>query len=691
MVQDSTLGEKASYCTVSNSVLCEQISDDGKMKRSEYFPQEGVDPRADLFLCRKGEHFVSARALQGSNSGAGGDDSLFGNIKEEAVVMEMQEKAQYMGLQCEPDGASEASETQQLLQNAAAERESSDAEVFTWATGPPRDVRGGRRLLREVVQVQGGVTLDMPEKHYSAGGNNFFNMFAAELKRVGVGMKTTVVLAGSAGKGAVLDVEAAARLARTEVIMYSNAHAAKFANMPSPIKELAAAACKFNVQITCFELIKGVVVKTVYMPKDGVASKAEVVLGRDGDKFWSTLPSKPLIEPNALPLKTEEIMEIPAGAEIPVGYDTLDEDEARHADVNPSGQALADLNEQDDGIVQEERGVVFDKKTLSWKMMTKVEQAQVQAELAAGQLAPDPMAGKSGNYLPRFSSFRNNPNSAALSSAKATVADAMLAGQISSRNGKVNIDTVALANRRASAGITNDVQMSEGMLQLEAQLAEKNKIIDLNQGGGNAYLVIAELMYTQKLEIQGLMFTMWGEERRNSLVGAMSRKAREDVKSYMYHNPDVFAKAGQWVGDQDCLAMARCYKVRIVVSHVVYDDQIEECLYEPEDGVKARGELHVILDRKLFWAVKTMEAFEKQVAGEEEEAEEEVEVVKRPRSALEKVMAKYGKKDEPEKVQEVAKIVPKKKEKDGEMPIISFKDIYMVGFLFKQNSWPRLL
>jgi hypothetical protein len=185
-------------------------------------------------------------------------------------------------------------------------------------------------------------------------------------------------------------------------------------------------------------------------------------------------------------------------------------------------------------------------------------------------------------------------------------------------------------------------------------------------------------MYTHKLEIQGLMFTMWGEERRNSLVGAMSRKAREDVKTYMYHNPDVFEKAGQWVGDHDCLAMARCYKVRIVVSRVIYDDQIEECVYEPEPGVKPRGELHVILDRKIFWAVKTLEAFEKQVAGDEEDSEEEeVEVVKKPRSALEKVLAKYGKNEE-EEVQEVAKIVPKKSDK-GEKSIIGFRDVHTVS------------
>ena len=85
----------------------------------------------------------------------------------------------------------------------------------------------------------------------------------------------------------------------------------------------------------------------------------------------------------------------------------------------------------------------------------------------------------------------------------------------------------------------------------------------------------------------------------------------------------------------------------------------------------------MILDRKLFWAVKTLEAFEKQVAGEEEEEEaEEVEVVKKPRSALEKVLAKYGSKEEDEPV-EVA-IVPQKSEQGGKS-IIGFKDVSTVN------------
>jgi len=654
------------------------VSDNGRLTRTEYLPQEGVDARADLFLIRKGEHFVSACALQGTQTKQF-DNSMFCNVDEDYVLNEMRDKAQYMSLKFEDAGSSVASDAHQLPQSSAVDEGAEDAEVFTWAAGPPRDVRGGRRLLREVVQVQGGVALDMPEKHYAAGGNNFFTSFAAELKRVGVPMKSKIVSSGNRGDGSVLDVEAAARLVRSEVIMHCNAHPSKFAGMTSPIKELSAAACKFHVQIICFELVKGVVSKSVYSPKDGVEARGQLIMGRDGDKFWSTLAAHALIAPNTVPLETAEIIEIPVGAEIPLGYQDEGDSDSSPVSSTQAVPSSVISDEEPASAEAEHKTVVFDKKTLSWKMMTKEEQAAIQAEFAADQPAPDPMTGQSGNYLPRFSKFKSNPNSAAPPSEKATVADAMLAGQISNRNGKVNIDSVALANRRASAGITNNVQVSDGMLQIEAKLAEQGKVIDLNQGGGNAYLIISELMYTHKLEIQGLMFTMWGEERRNSLVGAMSRKAREDVKKYQYHNPDVFAKAGQWVGDHDCLAMARCYKMRIVVSRVIYDDQIQECIYEPEEGVKPRGELHVILDRKLFWAVKPLELFEKQVAGEEdswESDQDEVAVVKKPRSALELVMAKYGKNADTPQV-EVDPIMPKKIEK-GDRSIIGFKDVSTV-------------
>jgi hypothetical protein len=653
-----------------------QVSDQGKIKQENYLPQEGVEPRADLFLIRRGEHFMSARSQQDPKSDKVGAERIFCNIDDEKVLAEMREKAQYMSLKFEEDDVT-ADVQQNQERNAVQGEASGDAEVYTWAGGPPKDVRGGRRLLREVVKMQANAVLDMPKKHYTAGGNNFFNALAAELQRSNVQVKARSVQIGKPGSGSILDIDSAARLARSEVIMYLSAHASRFEGTPSPQKELAAAADKFMLQITCFELIKGVVSKNVYSPKEGVTARAELLLGCDGDKFWATLPSQQTVDADREPVEVREIMEIPAGADIPVGYESEDEEESQPA-ASSSVEQLKSINEEGDGSPPEERSVVFDKKTLSWKMMTKEEQEQSQAEMATDKPAPDPMAGKSGNYLPRFSKFRDNPNSAAPPSSKATVADAMLAGQISSRNGRVNVDPVALANRRASAGITNDVQLSEGMLQLEAQLAEQGKLIDLNQGGGNAYLVIAELMYTHKLQIQGLMFSMWGEERRKSLVGAMSRKAREDVKTYMYHNPDAFEKAGQWVGDHDCLAMARCYKIRIVVSRVIYNDQIEEHVYEPEEGTEPRGTLHVVLDRKLFWAVKSEEVWAKQDE-EEVEAEDAEPVPKKPRSALEKVMAKYGNKEE-EPMPKI-EVVQKTKSDTGEKTIIGFEDVHVVSEL----------
>ena len=52
-------------------------------------------------------------------------------------------------------------------------------------------------------------------------------------------------------------------------------------------------------------------------------------------------------------------------------------------------------------------------------------------------------------------------------------------------------------------------------------------------------------------------------------------------------------------------------------------------------------------------------------------------VVKKPRSALEKVLAKYGSKEEEETV-EVAKVVPQKNQ-NGDKSIIGFKDVHTVN------------
>jgi len=49
---------------------------------------------------------------------------------------------------------------------------------------------------------QGDATLDMAEVHYSSGGNNLFVSLAAELQRVGMPFKSTVVF-GSPDTGSV--------------------------------------------------------------------------------------------------------------------------------------------------------------------------------------------------------------------------------------------------------------------------------------------------------------------------------------------------------------------------------------------------------------------------------------------------------------------------------------------------------
>jgi hypothetical protein len=153
----------------------------------------------------------------------------------------------------------------------------------------------------------------MPEHQYSEGGNNFFNSLACELKRVGLPLKSKVVMSTTLdrGKGTVLDIETASRQARTDVLMHATAMAAMYAKIRSPSRELAAAACVYNVEIICYNLAKGVVTRQVYLPKEGVVPRAQVVLGSDEDQFWSCLSSQTGAQPSG------EILEIPVGSPMP--------------------------------------------------------------------------------------------------------------------------------------------------------------------------------------------------------------------------------------------------------------------------------------------------------------------------------------------------------------------------------------
>ena len=87
---------------------------------------------------------------------------------------------------------------------------------------------------------------------------------------------------------------------------------------------------------------------------------------------------------------------------------------------------------------------------------------------------------------------------------------------------------------------------------------------------------------------------------------------------------------------------------------------------------------YVVLDRKLFWAVKSEEVWAKQDE-EEVEAEDAEPVPKKPRSALEKVMAKYGNKEE-EPMPKI-EVVQKTKSDTGEKTIIGFEDVHVVSEL----------
>ena len=97
---------------------------------------------------------------------------------------------------------------------------------------------------------------------------------------------------GVAEDGRELDVVAASRQARSEVLLLACLD--EFAKLPAADRELTAAACRFKVDICCFDLAAnnpgGDPPPTVYRPKEGVVSRATLVLGRVGDVFWSLTP-----------------------------------------------------------------------------------------------------------------------------------------------------------------------------------------------------------------------------------------------------------------------------------------------------------------------------------------------------------------------------------------------------------------
>ncbi|KAJ1488591.1 hypothetical protein T484DRAFT_1782871 [Baffinella frigidus] len=224
---------------------------------------------------------------------------------------------------------------------------------------------------------------------------------------------------------------------------------------------------------------------------------------------------------------------------------------------------------------------------------------------------------------------------------------------------------MTMGQRLAStaAGRDGAFPASEGMVKLENSLEDQGLMLDRSGGGGNVYLTLAELIHKAGLEVQGLMFTMWGEEQEGALVGALSQKARTDAKKYINNNIDdekartdakkyinnniddeVFDRPGEFLGDHDLLALARIYKVRIKVMMVIYDTEVQTKEFGPEEGVEAKATLYMCLDRKRFWPVVQIadpeaEARKKEMAIEKENAPPPP---KKRLTALEKIQQKYA-------------------------------------------------
>eukprot|EP00960_Hanusia_phi_P070067 767230-Hanusia_phi.AAC.9 len=610
-----------------------EINAMGTLEISEYLPPEGAKPRGTVHLVRKGDHFISS--VRDSANMA--DDGLFSNVPDDLAWRQIREKSSTLG-----------------FTRDVGHREYTNTNTVNHIRFRNRKDR--RRFLQATVFSQAAIALESLDDQPS---QDVYAALIKSLKVAGAPMKTIAV--GGASQS-VMDSQNAVRATRSEIIMFIASNKMKFNDIASPFKELMAMSCKYKIDITCFTLRDGLVSKESFSPPEGVSSRASITLGFDGSDFLAmsdtaTVPDHS--ELATLPNLASSLAPLEAGSsDLAISNANSTDSETSYdnsmvVDVESYEQSSDGIQTPNVADTQEdenqERQLIWDAKSLSWKLVP-VSQKNAADEMIPDVDALDPSnvdesdssdSDSKSSFLPKFSRLRDvaKPVKAPEASRRGlTISDAVMAAELSARNSKVNIVSLQGMGARKDE---SSASPTPGIEKLEAMLGEQGKQIDRTDGGSNVYMCIASLMHSEGLQIQGLMFTMWGEEKKGALIGAMSRKARDDAKRYMLKNPDVFDKPGQWPGDHDLRALAHVYRLRITVFMAVYDEEVQEKVYEPDDGAEPRIELQICLDRKRFWAIRKI--------GKEEEVQEEEDIQiadssnqRKPRSALEKVLAKYG-------------------------------------------------
>ena len=226
------------------------------------------------------------------------------------------------------------------------------------------------------------------------------------------------------------------------------------------------------------------------------------------------------------------------------------------------------------------KSIVFDPVSLSWKLRNSSE--------IGARMPEQPRTAQVSSFLPRFRLGRSVQG---LGAGPGQSKGALPAA--SEATSGLPRPEGAESSERASA--------ADGVKALQDALAERQLRVEDAEGGCNVFLALARLLSSAGVEMQGLMLTSFQGGTPGSVIGAMSRKARADTKAYTQEKPQFFSRPGQWLGDHDLAAAAHLYRIRIVFLLVIYNREVKEHVYEPEQGAPPVATVHLCLDRGLFW------------------------------------------------------------------------------------------
>lgn len=324
------------------------------------------------------------------------------------------------------------------------------------------------------------------------------------------------------------------------------------ASAPEFHRHPLAAAAKYKVRIECVFIADGLVHSAAYDPPAGVVPRGLLRLASAKDIFYAVVSESA----NGDEVESGEGW-ITASKSLPARFQ-----DKEVVGAGKAGTAVGsrEAEEGSDAELQERgpRRVVWDPKSLSWQVAYGDA-----ADPSSPEAAPS-AAGGASSFLPRFSAHHKNSKSAA-SVCAATVGDARLGASLAARNGKG-----AAMNFGGIGGA--EFTPSEGIQDVERELKGEGLMLDRTDGACNLYLALAKLLRSAGLEVQGVMFTAFGEQQ-SALIGAMSRKARLDIKRYTNANMDQFQEMGRWLGDHDMAAAATVYRIRLIVHMIVFDKE----------------------------------------------------------------------------------------------------------------------